>query len=326
MATGRKAKTEALGYIAKKSNRIKVTNAGNKVNAMAAGYSGRTSLKQLMHDMGYTNTSTKTNLVKVTKDILIDEDYIEMLDEAFYKSLPGTYGSFNKSPDVNSIITEATDELGTELIGLSKETIKGQRLDKKAENIEKEKNIGSKKKKGKINTDNAVIKNLMKGAGVDEEQVKDMNFKDLYDKYKANLKSGGQKFMSDAIQGTKTFLSGIQEGAMENYDDQVKAIEANRGKPPLEKFMLGAGEAIGMSGRLIGKAARFVKPNIRDVAEREASDITGADAIIKNEADQQKMQEQMAAIEDSMVNVPEEDVVPETTEEKTQRELSQLGF
>jgi len=134
-----------------------------------------------------------------------------------------------------------------------------------------------------------------------------------------------QKFMA-GIDNTKTFLSGIQEGAMENYDDQVKAMEANRGRPPLERFMLGAGEAIGMSGRLVGKAARFVKPNIRDVAEREASDITGATAKITNEADQLEMQKQMAAIEDNMANVPEEDVVPETTEEKTQRELSELGF
>ena len=34
----------------------------------------------------------------------------------------------------------------------------------------------------------------------------------------------------------------------------------------------------------------------------------------------------MAAIEDSMVNVPEENIVPETTEERTQRRMSELGF
>lgn len=322
VATGRKAKTEALGYIAKKSNRIKVTNAGNKVNAMAAGYSGRTSLKQLMHDMGYTNTSTKTNLVKVTKDILIDEDYIEMLDEAFYKSLPGTYGSFNKSPDVNPAITQATDELGTELIGLSKETVKGQRLDKQAENIKKEKTLKNRKKKGKINTENPVIQNIMKGAGVSEEEVQDMNFKDLYDKYKANLKSGGQEFRADDIGTPKvTSYGAAVEAAAPDFLDFVTDPDTLKTAGKVAANVVG-----GIPGKVL-KAGKFILGNpVKNVADRPIEDPTGAQAELMEEGRQQRIQEQMAAIEDSMVNVPEENIVPETTEERTQRRMSELGF
>lgn len=322
IATGRKAKTEALGYIAKKSNRIKVTNAGNKVNAMAAGYSGRTSLKQLMHDMGYTNTSTKTNLVKVTKDILIDEDYIMMLDEAFYKSLPGTYGSFNKSPDVNPAITQATDELGTELIGLSKETVKGQRLDKKAENIKKEEKLKSKKKKGKINTENPVIQNIMKGAGVSEEEVQDMNFKDLYDKYKANLKSGGQEFRADDIGTPRvTSYGAAVEAAAPDFLDFVTDPETLKTAGKVAANVVG-----GIPGKVLKTGKLILGNPVKNVADRPIEDPTGVQAELMEEGRQQRIQEQMADIESKMVNVPEENIVPETTEERTQRRMSELGF
>jgi len=353
--SSKKAKTTGEGYRQATPSIKKAREIQRQMIATKSAYLGAENVHVAMKKLGVKKLSDTTKKIVVNISDLEDEFYFNHLQE----TNPELLSRIKKNPIVEGNISNTQQKLSKEFTKYEDARFKllTERNLADADKIKKER-LKSEKETFKLEQDNEEIRiekekirleklakrkadNIKKVLEDSQDSKLSNSVSDISNKENLDLsdrksvsklfdsllgKDKTQKFMSDAIQGTKTFLSGIQEGAMENYDDQVKAMEANRGKPPLEKFMLGAGEAIGMSGRLIGKAARFVKPNIRDVAEREASDITGATAKITNEADQLEMQKQMAAIEDNMANVPEGDVVPETTEEKTQKELSELGF
>ena len=88
--TGRAGADQGAGYVTGRAKRIAATEAGNKIAAKVAAYTGANSVSQLLSNLGYDNVSEKTARIAVTQDLLKDPEYLAQLSKGFKESLPAT--------------------------------------------------------------------------------------------------------------------------------------------------------------------------------------------------------------------------------------------
>ena len=154
IATGRAGVDEGAGYVTNRTNRIKVTQSGNKISAKVAAYTGVNSVSQLLGNLGYDNISEKTSKIAVTQDLLFDEVYTGQLVDGFKESLPATGNELsapatvdlNQSDTVKSIGQADADEyVATKELSAAEKRAAAQKLNKEVDALLKEPKKLSKK-------------------------------------------------------------------------------------------------------------------------------------------------------------------------------------
>lgn len=137
---GRASSTEAGGYVASSARKRRINNAANELVASIAGYSGTATVSQFASDIGVT-FSDKALKTVVSKDLLLDEDYLSALDPEFFESLSSESGTHNFVPLADP---ELTEQYKQETIATSQARTQQQRqkaLDIEAENLKKEQEL-----------------------------------------------------------------------------------------------------------------------------------------------------------------------------------------
>ena len=104
---GRKAATEAEGYVSESARKRRIDNAAKKMIGMIVGYSGTLSVSQFSEDIGIP-LSEKTKQIAVSADVLVDDNYLNALPDEFKQSLPGEFGVYTPEaiPQADPILAE----------------------------------------------------------------------------------------------------------------------------------------------------------------------------------------------------------------------------
>lgn len=139
---GRASSTEAGGYVASSARKRRINNAANELVASIAGYSGTATVSQFASDIGVT-FSDKALKTVVSKDLLVDEDYLSALDPEFFESLSSESGTHSFVPLADP---ELTEQYKQETIATSQARTQQQRqkaLELEAQNLEKEQDLAT---------------------------------------------------------------------------------------------------------------------------------------------------------------------------------------
>lgn len=102
---GRAAATEAEGYVASSARKRRINNASNELVATVAGYSGTSTVSQFASDIG-VEFPEKALATVISKDLLVDEDYLSALDPEFVESLSSESGTYRSIPSADPELTE----------------------------------------------------------------------------------------------------------------------------------------------------------------------------------------------------------------------------
>lgn len=110
--TGRAGADQGAGYVTGRAKRIAATEAGNKIAAKVAAYTGTNSVSQLLSNLGYENVSEKTARIAVTQDLLKDPEYLAQLSKGFKESLPTTGTTLSAPATVDLNQSESVRAMG----------------------------------------------------------------------------------------------------------------------------------------------------------------------------------------------------------------------
>jgi hypothetical protein len=102
---GRVNENEAAGYVADKARVRRINNAANDLIASIAGYSGTATVSQFASDIGL-EFPEKALATVISKDLLVDEDYLSALDPEFVESLSSESGTYRSIPLADPELTE----------------------------------------------------------------------------------------------------------------------------------------------------------------------------------------------------------------------------
>ena len=152
--TGRAGADQGAGYVTGRAKRIAATEAGNRVAAKVAAYTGVNSVSQLLGNLGYNDISEKTARIAVTQDLLKDPEYLAQLAKGFKESLPETgfelsapaTVDLNQSDSVKAKGQADADEyVATKELSAAEKRAAAQKLNKEVDAILKEPKKLSKK-------------------------------------------------------------------------------------------------------------------------------------------------------------------------------------
>ena len=139
---GRASSTEAGGYVASSARKRRINNAANELVASIAGYSGTATVSQFASDIGVDFPDKALSTV-ISKDLLVDEDYLSALDPEFFESLPSESGTYSSIPLADP---ELTEQYKQETIATSQVRTQEQKqkaLELEAQNLEKEQDLAT---------------------------------------------------------------------------------------------------------------------------------------------------------------------------------------
>lgn len=145
--TGRAGADQGAGYVTGRAKRIAATEAGNRVAAKVAAYTGVNSVSQLLGNLGYNNISEKTARIAVTQDLLKDPEYLAQLAKGFKESLPETgfelsapaTVDLNQSDSVKAKGQADADEyIATKELSTAEKRVAAQKLNKEVDALLKE--------------------------------------------------------------------------------------------------------------------------------------------------------------------------------------------
>jgi len=139
---GRASSTEAGGYVASSARKRRINNAANELVASIAGYSGTATVSQFASDIGVDFPDKALSTV-ISKDLLVDEDYLSALDPEFFESLPSESGTYSSIPLADP---ELTEQYKQETIATSQARTQEQKqkaLELEAQNLEKEQDLAT---------------------------------------------------------------------------------------------------------------------------------------------------------------------------------------
>jgi hypothetical protein len=92
---GRKPQTEAAGYVASASRQRRIKRAANELVASIAGYSGTQTVAQFASDIGIKFPEKALQTI-VSRDLLVADEYVDSLDDAFLDTLEVEGGQLSK--------------------------------------------------------------------------------------------------------------------------------------------------------------------------------------------------------------------------------------
>lgn len=139
---GRASSTEAGGYVASSARKRRINNAANELVASIAGYSGTATVSQFASDIGVDFPDKALSTV-ISKDLLVDEDYLSALNPEFVESLSSESGTYNYVPAADP---ELTEQYKQETIATSQARTQEQiqkALDLEEQNLKKEQDLAT---------------------------------------------------------------------------------------------------------------------------------------------------------------------------------------